>query len=290
MTFRHLEIFIKVAETLSMTAAAESLFIAQPSVSQSVSELEQHLKTRLFERLGRRLFLTESGVELLSYARHIVALTFEAERRMHDRHRGGSLRIGGSMTVGTTILNSLIKKINSRIPECRVTVRVDNTSALEKMLLNDELDIAFAEGNMKSEHIVFRVMMDDELLLVCPAGHRFSGREYIAPDELASENFIIREEGSGTRELFESVMLAHGIEFRCAGVMNNAEAIKLAVADGLGLSVLSSLSVHREIERGELSALRVDGVNFVRHFSVFHHRNKFITPVMEEFMDLCEEI
>lgn len=290
MTFRHLEIFVKTAETLSMTAAAEILFIAQPSVSQSISELEQHLKTRLFERLGRRLHLTDDGAEFLAYARHIISLSGEAERRMLDRHRGGSIRLGGSVTVGTTVMNSVIKKFMGELPECRVTVTVDDTSALEKLLLSDGIDLAFAEGDMKSQYIISREVMDDELLLICPKGHRFSGIEYIKSSELAGEGFIIREEGSGTRELFESVMMAHRIEYRVAGVMNNAEAIKLAVADGLGISVISSLSVSRELERGELSALRIDGVNFNRHFTLFHHRNKFITPAMEKFMNLCDEI
>ncbi len=290
MTFRHLEIFVKVAETLSMTTAAELLFIAQPSVSQSISELEQHLKIRLFERLGKRLRLTENGAEFLSYARHIVSLAGEAEKKMSDRRRGGSLRVGGSMTVGTTILNHIIKSFVAEAPEITVTVTVDNTAVLEKMILADELDLALAEGEMEPGHITSRIVMDDEMILICGSGHRFTGGEYIKPEELTTEGFIIREEGSGSRKLFESVMNAHGIRFRVAGVMNNAEAVKIAVAEGLGIAVISSLSVQREIGRGELCAMRIEGLDFNRHFSLFHHKNKFITPAMEKFMNLCDEL
>lgn len=290
MTFRHLEIFVKVAETLNMTATAELLFIAQPSVSQSVSELEQHLNTRLFERLGRRLTLTADGDEFLSYARHIVSLGDEAERKMRDRQRGGSIRIGGSMTVGTTVLNPVVKKFMEEIPGCGVTITVDNTSVLEKMILADKIDIAFAEGNMKSDFISSRVVMDDELLLICSATHRFSGMDYVPAGELAGESFILREEGSGTGELFLSVMSSNNIGYKISGVMNNAEAIKLAVADGIGISVMSELSVRREVKRGELSLSRIEGVNFHRQFSVFHHRNKFMTPAIEKFFELCEDL
>ena len=226
MTFRHLEIFISVAENLNMSLAAERLFIAQSSVSQAVAELERSLKTRLFERFGRRLHLTESGIELLSYARHIMSLKNDLQRTMLDRQRGGSIRIGGTMTVGSTVLFPLLRKFRDIMPGCDIFFTVDNTMKLEKALLEDKIDLALSEGRMKSPHLASRDVMDDELLLVCSASHRFSGRDYIERSELSGERFIIREEGSGTRELFESVMSAGGIGYEVNGVLNNGEAIK----------------------------------------------------------------
>ena len=157
------------------------------------------------------------------------------------------------------------------------------------MLLSNSLDVAVAEGFMKSDQVVSRIIMQDEMVLICPASHRFAGRASVPAGELAEESFLIREEGSGTREVFESVMSAHGVEYRVGGVLNNAEAIKLAVMEGMGISVISKLSVQREIGRGELHALRIRGMHFARNFSLFHHRNKYITPVLAEFMRMCEK-
>ncbi len=287
MTFRHLEIFVKVAETLSMTSAAELLFIAQSSVSQSISELEQHLKAKLFERLGRKLYLTENGNEFLSYARHIVSLAADAEMRMREMRKGGTLRIGGSMTVGTTILYRLIQSFVLDNSTVDLTVTVDNTSVLESMLLANKIDLAIAEGKMKSGHIVSRVIMDDELVFICPTHHRFANVDYVNLTDLISEKFILREEGSGTRELFESVMAAHDLQYTVKGVMNNTEAIKLAVAGNLGIAAISVMSIKEELASGELACFRVEGLNFSRNFSLFFHKNKFFTPVMEAFMNLC---
>lgn len=290
MTLRHLEIFVKVAETLNMTSAAEILFITQPSVSQSISELEQHLKIKLFERFGRRLHLTGNGTEFLSYARHIVSLSDEAERKMYDRQRGGTIRIGGSMTVGTTVLFSLVRRFMDNMPGCKVNIFIDNTNSLEKMLLVDEIDVALAEGTMKSEYIVSKEVKEDELFLICPKTHRFAGRDYVKISELADEDFIVREKGSGTRDLFESVMSTNEVKYRVTGVMNSNETIKLAVIKGFGISVLSALSVADEIDKNKIAIVRIEGINFLRRFSLFHHKNKYITPQMVHFVHLCDEM
>lgn len=287
MTLRHLKIFVTVADTLNMTDAAGKLFIAQPSVSQSVGELEKHLKVRLFERLGRKLFLTESGRIFLSYARHVIALVEEAESSMHSMGEKGSLRVAGSLSVGTTLLTGLIKKYRDQCSQCHVTFIVENTGNIEQMILTDKVDVAIVEGDITSEQIITIPLMEDEMVLICGPRHRFTGKKHVNPADLAGEYFIIREKMSGTRELFEAVMSSHNISYEVTGIMNNAEAIKRAVMDGLGISVISGLAVTDEVKRGHLVSLKIKGVSFRRNFSIAYHRNKYVFPVMDRFIDMC---
>ncbi|HHY90320.1 MAG TPA: LysR family transcriptional regulator, partial [Clostridiales bacterium] len=154
MTLRHLKIFITVCDAGSMTAAAKKLYITQPSVSQAIAELEAHYHTRLFERLGRQLYITEAGKKLLSYARHILSLMEQAERELNDLSSSGTLRLGASMTIGTYLLSDMIKSFLSICPEVQILTTVDNTKVIEEMILSDQLDLALVEGPTHSADIV----------------------------------------------------------------------------------------------------------------------------------------
>ena len=206
MTLRHLKIFITVCDAGSMTAAAKKLYISQPSVSQAISELEAHYHTRLFERLGRKLYITEAGKKLLSYARHILSLTEQAERELNDLNKSGTLRLGASMTIGTYLLNDMIKSFLSIYPDVQILTTVDNTKVIEEMLLSDQLDLALVEGPVHSADIVEETFRKDELVLICSPEHPWAAKKQIEMQELNNCSFIVREEGSGTREIFEIAM------------------------------------------------------------------------------------
>ena len=139
MTLRHLSIFTAVADTLSMTEAAKKLFIAQPTVSQSVAELERDLGIKLFERIGGKLYLTGGGENFLSYARHVTSLIDEAVGKVSH---GGSLRVASTLTVATTVFNDILRRFIDGNPECELTFRCENTATVERMILSNEIDLA----------------------------------------------------------------------------------------------------------------------------------------------------
>jgi DNA-binding transcriptional LysR family regulator len=286
MTIRHISIFAAVADCLSMTAAAKKLFISQPTVSQSVAELERDLETKLFERIGGKLYLTQGGVQFLEYSRHILSLVDEAFDTISQR---GRLRVSSTLTVGTTVFNGILLRFSKKNPGCELTFRCENTGAVEEKILSNQIDIALVEGTIRSPQIITEDVMDDELVLIVPPSHRFSKQKSVRASDLSQERFIIREEGSGTREIFEQTMLLHNIQYHTAGILNNAEAIKLAVSAGLGISVISRRAITREIKRNELAAVKITDLVFLRKFRMAYHRNKFITPHMELFMKLCRE-
>lgn len=287
MGIRHLKIFACVCSEGSMSGAAKKLFMAQPSVSQAIMELERHYGVVLFERLGRRLYITAAGKKLLDYARHIINLHEQLEREMRDLSSKGGVRIGASMTVGSCILVDMVKRFKQTSPGSNVESVVDNTSVIEEMLLLDQVDIGVVEGAVHSAELTVKPFMDDELVLVCAADHPWALTGEVDLKELEAADFIVREQGSGTRELFESVMAANEVKWKMVGVYNNAETIKNAVAAGLGVSVISRMAVENELEKGMLVAVQIRGMSFRRKFSIVHHKNKYISEAMKWFMDSC---
>ena len=287
MTLRHLKIFLCVCDEGNMTAAAGKLYMAQPSVSQAIAELEKYYHVKLFERLGRKLFITIAGQKLITYARHIVNLAKEAEDVMQEIHHNGVIRIGASVTVGTCILHEIIRNVKQKNPQIKIISSVNNTTIIEGMLLADELDIGLVEGKIHSQGLVSQPFMADDLVLVTSTFHPLAQKDHVTPADIDNMEFIVREAGSGTRELFEVVMDNHSINWQIGGVYNNAETIKNMVSAGLGISVMSRLAVQKEIKRNELKIVTIEGLSFKRQFIIVHHKNKYIVPAMQIFMQEC---
>jgi DNA-binding transcriptional LysR family regulator len=287
LTLRHFKIFVTVCDTMNMTAAAEALFMSQSAVSQAIAELEKYYDVRLFERLSRKLYLTQAGGKLLSYARHMIRMNLDVEKEMKALHESGSIRIGASVTVGANVLPKLVSAFKRSNPETGIEVFEDNTEQIEKLILHDQIDIGLVEGETASPDIVNRPFMEDELVLICGAEHRFAAYSSIEPHELEKEEFIIREKGSGTRQTFEDVMTANRLSWKATWTCNNADTIKMAVAEGLGVSVISGRAVANEVASGVLCTTEIEGIRFERRFKIVYHKNKYLTEHMKKFMDLC---
>lgn len=287
MTLRHFQIFVAVCDHMNMTAAAGTLFMSQSAVSQAVCELETYYGVKLFERLSRKLYLTPAGEKLLSYARHIIRMNQDAEQEMRSWQHSGTVRVGASVTIGTCILPGLVKAYQSQVPGLTVEVTEDNTAKIERLVLVDQLDIALVEGEVTLPDIVSKPFTEDMLILICGKDHPFAKRSSITPQEMEKENFIIRERGSGTRKTFETVMAQRGLAWSATWTCNNADTIKMAVEEGLGVSVISRRAVRRELAAGVLHQVDVDGLCFERTFKLIHHKNKYLTDTMKDFIDFC---
>ncbi len=287
MTLRHLKIFITVCESMNMTEAAASLFMSQSAVSQAVSELEKHYGVKLFDRLSRRLYLTQAGDKLRNYALHMIRMNADIEKDMKALSMNSSLRLGASVTVAAAVLPTLVGMFQKSHPKTDIEVLEDNTAQTEKALLCDKIDIGLVEGEITSPYIYSQSFIDDELVLICGAQHHFAARSVIQPRELEHENFIIREYGSGTRNMFENRMELHGINWKAGWICNNADSIKAAVAAGIGVSVISKMAVAKEVKAGELYMKKIEGMQFDRKFKIVHHTNKYLTNTMRDFIEYC---
>ena len=176
MTLRHLRIFLTVCEAGSMTGAANRLFTAQPSVSLAIREMEEYYGVKLFDRISKKLFLTEAGHQVLEYARHIIALFDEMEQEVRNPDMSGTLRVGTSITVGTFLLPGYVKELTRLYPELRVEARIENSNNIEKCVLSNEIDLGVIEGIAHSQ----RELSRGQTGLCLPAGTpvcRETGRE-----------------------------------------------------------------------------------------------------------------
>lgn len=289
MTIRHLRVFIAVCDYGKMSVAAKKLYIAQPSVSQAISEIEQHYGVKLFERLSKKLYITEAGKQLLSYARHIVALFDEMELNIKDKSKNSSLKIGATITVGTCVINDILKDFEKKNPEAATQIFIENTGIIEDMILKSQLDIGIVEGEIKNSDIVTIPIHSDELVLVCSDSHQFSTVKSINIEQLENLNFILREKGSGTRDLFEKALYKANVNIKQRWICSNSEAIKNAVIEGQGLTVISKMLVEKELQNKKLHSISINDVKLNRSFNLVYHKNKYLSPHIKSFISICSE-
>ena len=216
MTIRHLKIFIEVADCGKMSLAATRLYISQPTVSQAIKELEEHYGVLLFERLSKKLYITDKGKKFLSYARTVVNQFDNMEDMMLQDNHVEKIRIGATNTVGNCILGEVLREFRKINPLVETYSYVNNTREVEEKLLKSELDMGIVEGKVRSTDLISIPEVNDFLVLICGADHPFAKRETIKLEELKHESFAMREQGSGTRDHFERYMLDNGIPIRIA--------------------------------------------------------------------------
>ena len=288
MTLRHLRIFVAVCETGSVTAAGEKLYIAQPSVSLAISELEDFYGLKLFDRISKRMSITESGKRFLQYATHIVSLFDDMEKEVKNYDTTGVIRIGTSITIGNCLLIEYIKAFKETHPLIKVQVSINNSYSIEQEILNNHLDIGLIEGEVHSMYIKSEPFMDDELVLITSTEHPLAKLGEVDIDMLKFEDFILREKGSAGREIFDAVMAASGFTIVPLWESISTQAILRAVSAGLGLSILPFLLVRDYVERNEIKTLKIKNISLKRKFNIIYHKNKFITQSAQDFMNLCK--
>lgn len=289
MTLRHLKIFIEVVDSGKMSAAATNLYISQPTVSQAISELEEHYGGLLFERLSKKLYITERGRRLLSYARNVVKSFDDMEEMMLHENYIEKIRIGATNTVGNCILSDVVRSYRKVDPDIDIYTYVNNTADVEDKLLKSELDIAIVEGTVKSPDLVSIPEVNDFLVLICSKEHPFSKKEKVMLQELRQESFAMREQGSGTRELFERYMSEKGIPVKIVSESNSSDTIKKAVIDNRCLAVISIRLVEEEIKSGKIHVILNNSSDWDRHFSIVYHKNKVITEDMKSLIEVVKE-
>lgn len=288
MTLRHMRIFVAVCKYNSITAAAEKLYLAQPTVSLAIKEMEAYYGVALFDRISHKLYLSETGKLFLSYATHIVSLFDELDTKIRNADTIGLLRIGASITTGSYLLPKLVSLFNISHPNIKVQVVIENSEELENRILANDIDFALIEGTVHNSQIEGEKMMEDKLVLVCGKSHVLAKADCVGIDQLQQYNFILREKGSGTRELFDSTLLVYGVSIKPSWESVSTHAIVNAVSEGLGLSVLPYLMVKEDIDAGRIKQLELKDIHFARSIYMIHHKNKFLPISATEFMSLCK--
>lgn len=289
MTLRSLEIFVTVTETGKMSDAATALHIAQPTISQAIAELEREYGVQLFDRLSRKLYITDAGRQLLSYAQNIIATTSEMEKQMKNLSACKTIRLGATITVGKCVLVDIVKRFEAMHPNISIVVTIENTATIEDLLLGSRLDLALVEGNIHSTELVFRPAIPDELVLVCHRDHPFAAKASVSLLGLSAFPFLMREAGSGTRELFEEKLHQQNIVIKPKWTCHGSDAILEALLANQGLTVISRRLVEPYERDGKLCIVPIENVQMKRNFSIVYHKTKFISSALDKLIQFIEQ-
>ncbi|HDK5767304.1 TPA: LysR family transcriptional regulator, partial [Clostridioides difficile] len=289
MTIRSLEIFVKVAECGKMSEVARNMYITQSSVSQAISEIEKEYGVKLFDRISKKLYLTEAGKKLLGYGRHLLAVNEEMNDCMKHCAKNIRIRVGATVTVGTCVISPIMLELYKVNPFIEPEVFVEDTRLIAKKLLNSELDIAIVEGKIKHPDIVTKSIINDNLVLICSHKHEFYKRDSIKVSELSNQSLIMRELGSGTRAQLEKQLKELKIPMNIRWSCYNSEAILRAVVDNFGIAVISELLIEDYLKKHLLWACDIEGINLHRTFDIAYHRSKFFTENISAFFDISVE-
>lgn len=288
MTIRHMIIFRTVCESgYNTTRAAEVLNMTQPAISLAIKELEQYYGTRLFDRIGRRLQITEAGLHFLKYAIHISDMFKDMETGLRDWDSKGILRVGASITIGSQFLPSYVKVFSVLCPGIDVRVTVEQSNRLEQKLLANELDCALIEGSAHHPDIVSEAYMEDYLSVICSIDKGWKQGQIISKEEFQRQRFLLREKGSGTREVFDRMMENAGIHITPAWEAMSTTALVHAVINNLGISVLPNRMILPVLRQGRIYTVGVEDLVFRRSFNIIHHKDKYLTGSAKTFIDLC---
>jgi DNA-binding transcriptional LysR family regulator len=285
MNLNHLAIFHAVAQTGSMTLGAQRLDISQPAVSKQVQELESALGVSLFDRIGRRVHLSQAGEILADYALRLFALAREAEEAMAEvRGAGrGKLVLGASTTIGTYLLPGVLAEFRRRHPRIELLIRVENTEQIHRRLLARELDLGLTEGLIEEEELAGEIFHRDELVVIAARGHPLVGQRRVPLSAVREEAFILREPGSGTREVETRALARLRLPVQEIMALGSTEAIKRVVAEGVGLAIISRLAVDAECTAGALAVLPVVGLRIERPLHLVRRRGRRDSPALQAF-------
>ena len=286
----HLAAFRAVAAAGGFVKAAECLGVSQPAVSAQVRELERDVKAKLFDRTPRGARLTAAGDLLLQYAERLAALEADARDALADLSavRRGRLAVGASTTVGVYLLPGVLGRFREAHPDVRLEPFVGNTDAVQRRLLDGTLDLGLTEGDAPADAdgLTVRVFARDELVVIAPPTHPLAKKRRPAAADLNGLPLIVREPGSGTRAVVEHALAAAKVTPGDLLTLGHTEAIKRAVAAGLGISVLSELAVRQESADGRLAVLRPAGLRLRRPLHLLTVAGRSPSPAAAAFVAL----
>lgn len=272
--------YVTVVEESNFTRAAEKLHISQPAISQHIHTLEQQLEVKLLDRSSRFVRLNKAGEVAYHHAKQILNLYNQMERLIQDLkgEASGPLAIGASFTFGEYVLPHVIAEFRNMYPKITPTISIGNTQTVVSLVARGELDIGIIEGKTIQENGVdVEAFAEDTVVIVASSQHPLAAQETITAEQLAAEQWIVREPGSGTREITDVVLKKNDIQPKSLVEYNSTQIIKESVLAGLGLSILSKWVIRKELSGNTLCEIPFTDAPIERNFSVVLRKSDFQT-------------
>ncbi|MBI4737197.1 MAG: LysR family transcriptional regulator [candidate division NC10 bacterium] len=284
LNLHRLRVFHAVARRESYSRAAEDLHISQPAVSKHVLDLEEELGAKLFHRLGRRIVLTEAGRLMADYAERIFVLADEARRALEELQglERGRLHLGASSTPGNYLLPRALAAFQARYHRLEVSLDIMASHDVVDRVIRQELDLGFVGATFAADLHV-QPYMEDELVLILRPGHPLASVRTIPREALEKETFVLRDIASGTRTIAEAELKTRGITIRRLLELRSVEAIKQAVAEGLGISFISRYAVALEVRHKVLAVAADPNLRFLRPLVMISRKDARLSPAALAF-------
>lgn len=287
-TLRQLEVFLAIAREGNVSRAAESLTMSQSAASGSLADLERQFDVRLFDRVGKRLQLSELGRSIRAQAEALQAQARDLEQALQGRAGIGPLRIGATLTIGNTLAVPLMARFLRAHPGAQPTLAVANTEEIARQVANFEIDVGLIEGEIEHPDLELTPWRGDRLVVFCSPDDPLARKRNLSDTDLLAAGWIVRERGSGTRQAFERAM--RGLHpLRIVLELQHAEAIKGAVEAGLGIGCLSHLTLADAFARKTLVPCQVPGRDFERQFFFLLHKQKHRSAGITAWLNVCRD-
>ena len=283
--------FVTVAQEQNFTRAAQKLHISQPAISQHIQNLEQRLDVKLLDRTNKYVRLNKAGAVVYHHAKEILNMYYQMDRFVQDlkTDASGPLTIGASFTFGEYVLPHIIADFRTRFSKITPAIVIENTRAIVGRIARGELDIGIIEGKLIEEDVEVEPFAKDTVVVVASPFHPLAKQPAVTAQDLAQANWIIREKGSGTREITDYLFAALQIQPKSVLEYSSTQVIKESVEAGLGLSVLSTWVIRKELKWGSLCHLPVCATSLHRQFSIVLQKSDFHTKATEAFRDFLRE-
>jgi DNA-binding transcriptional LysR family regulator len=288
-SLRQLEVFLAVARVGSVSGAGEALAMSQSAVSGALGDLERQFGLQLFDRIGKRLRLSELGQSVRARAEGVLDQATELEAALGGQAAVGRLRIGATLTIGNHLVAPLMARFMREHNGAELTLAVANTEEIARRVQNFEIDVGLVEGEVLHPDLEVTRWRDDDLVVFCAPGHRYAKKRALTDADLRAAKWIVREHGSGTRQTFERAM--HGIltDLDIVLSLEHTEAIRGAVAAGLGLGCVSRIALQEAFDHGTLAPCRVPHRDFRRELYLVVNKHKYRGRGMALWLALCRE-
>jgi DNA-binding transcriptional LysR family regulator len=291
LNLHHLRLFTAVVQHGGFTKAAAKLNLSQPAISKSLNELERQLDIQLIDRTGRTVRLTDAGRTLYARASELFGVERAAEQELRELRglKRGTLRIAASTTIATYMLPPYLGRFHTRHPRIRIQTTSANTRSVLKMLLEFRVDVALVEGPVTDPRVTVVPWKDDELIVIASPSHPLRQQPNVSVSTIASEQFLVREPGSGTRVVTEHALATHGVRLSNTMRVGGTEAIKQAVAAGLGLAIVSRAAAADQLALGRIAVLPIEGLTIRRTLAQIKLHGRASTASAREFESLLAQ-
>lgn len=284
-----LKVFCTVAETKSFSKASEIIHLTQPAVSLQIQAIEEMYETKLFDRSSNTVTLTTAGEILYRYAKEILSLYATATKDIGEMTGlvKGSISVGASTTIANHLLPTVIADFRRMRPKVKVNLYAGNTKTIVELLNSGNVDFGLVEGDVTKQKLTVERFLEDELVVIVSALHLWAKKKEVSIVDITKEPFILREEGSGTRQIIEKYLNKYGLsthDMKTSMMFGSTEAIKEAVEGGTGISIVSRWAARKESKYGTLKLLSVKEEKMFRNFSLIFHKNSIISHPVDEFL------